>query len=295
MTDTKTAPKNCGVCGKPIIAGYFTYGDYCGTTVCMQCMSKNTWSMCRKCNGTLLDYQHAPTTIDKSMLEDATESDARELFDSTISRLQAELARINAIFELAQSISFSSSAAIRDIKDAVEKLKENADETYIAISRKEARDKGPAGYIKLIPTEVHSSSLGAPELKPFVKPITVDYFSEIKYVLKLIPTELLLRVRLYLHSKKQIVYKMDAEYAEIVSRSGHACDIAFVRVTGYGPLCVAIKTIDNMVHIIYCEPIEYPYTSSRYVDYCEFQYPLSLLKLDIPYPQFGKIKGTWKF
>ena len=88
---------------------------------------------------------------------------------------------------------------------------------------------------------------------------------------------------------------MDAEYAEIVSRSGHACDIAFVRDTGRGPLCVAIKTIDNMVHIIYCEHIEYPYTSSRYIDYCEFQFPLSLLKLDMPPSTFNKIQKIWKF
>ena len=69
MTSTLATNKQCAVCSRKIdTGGYLTFGDYCGHTVCMNCLSKNTWSMCQKCNGSLF----APPTSSKPPKPDET-------------------------------------------------------------------------------------------------------------------------------------------------------------------------------------------------------------------------------
>lgn len=287
---TKTAiSKKCCVCSKQIVAGYFTFGDYCGTTVCMTCMSKNTWSMCRKCNGTLCDYQDLSSTkIDERVLADTPTSEVSALFDVQLAKLKQELGRIKSIHDFAFEIYKSSIVALREIKKAIEGLEKQKKELYIAKTRKDARDKGPSPeYITLVPCNGMAGPHGQTKLMPLVKEVKLSYID--KYDLRLLPKDNHLRVR-----RGSVVYKMDKEFAEIVSRSAAPCDIRVMRSHTHGPLCVAIKTVDNMVHIIYCGEIEYPYKSSRYIGYVESpQYPFESLKLELS-DSFSAVMEKWQ-
>lgn len=291
MASAKPEQKKCGVCSQPITAGYLTFGDYCGTTVCMLCLSKNTWSMCRKCNGTLIDYPPSPATTITSIPEGLTSAGAKELFESTISKLRAEVSRVTAIKNLAHEIFYSSSAKIRKLEDAIEQMEEQSRKELIAKTRKEARDKGSSGYMSLIP--IDSAMDNSQHLEPFRKPFTLEYIDkQVRYELELLPNERQLRVKVFYG--RPVVYKLDAEYAEIIARSGEACDIKIMRSHSCGPICVAIKTRDNLVHILYCGDVEYPYKSSRYIDYDKSTQPLSSLKLELS-DSFRSVMKDWDF
>lgn len=296
-TATSTS-KRCGVCSKQIVAGYFKFGDYCGTTICMACMSKNTWSMCRKCNGTLCDYQDLSSTkIDERVLTDTPTSEINALFDTQLAKLKQELGRIQAIHDLAYSIYSESIKPLREIKATIEELEKQKTETYIAKTRKDARDKGPSTeYITLVPGDDAVESLSEQiKLTPLVKEVKLSYTDDRygykdKYYLRLFPKDNHLRVQC-----GRVVYKMDKEFAEIRLRSGAPCDIRVMRSHTHGPLCVAIKTIDNMVHIIYCGAIEYPYKSSRYIGYVESPpYPFKSLGLELS-DSFRAVMKEWQF
>lgn len=291
MASAKPEQKKCGVCSQPITAGYLTFGDYCGTTVCMRCLSKNTWSMCRKCNGTLIDYPQSPATTITSIPEDLTSSGVKELFESTIIKLRAELARVTAINKLAEKIRYSSAAKIRELEEAVREMETQSQKELIAKTRKEARDEGPAGYVSLSPIDGLEDSIQQ-HLEPFRKSINLEYTNKVKHELNLLPNRQQLRVKVFYG--RPVVYKLDAEYAEIIARSGEACDIAFMQSHSCGPICVAIKTKDNLVHILYCRDIEYPYKSSRYIDYNKSTLPLSSLKLELS-DSFRSVMKDWDF
>jgi hypothetical protein len=290
MASAMSEQKKCGVCSRLITAGYLTFGDYCGTTVCMQCLSKNTWSMCRKCNGTLIDYPQSPATSITVIPEDLTSAGVSELFDTNISKLRAELTRIEDIHKLAEDILHSASMKKHELKTAIEIMEHQSQTELIAKLRKEARDIGHAGYFALIPIDEAPDS--PQKLEQFRKPITVDYIDRKneKHKLKLFPGEKRLRVRV----NDTKTYKMDAEYAEIIARSGEACEIALMQSHICGPVCVAIKTQDNLVHILYCEDIKYPYKSSRYIDYVSVICPLSSVKLELS-DLFCSVMKDWEF
>lgn len=137
--NTTTAQKQCGVCSKPIITGYFTYGDYCGLTVCMQCMSKNTWSMCRKCNGSLLDYSHVPTTVPDSEIEGKSSDEINATYIKAQQKLSEAHERIYTIYKFAHKIVSSAEVAMDAISSADKYLRDAGHRKYIAQRIKEEK------------------------------------------------------------------------------------------------------------------------------------------------------------
>jgi hypothetical protein len=251
--------------------------------------------MCRKCNGTLCDYQDLSSTkIDERVFADTPTSEVSALFDVQLAKLKQELGRIQAIHDLAYEIFNTSFKPLREIKETIEELEKQKAETYVAKTRKDARAKGPLPeYITLVPGDDAVESL--PEqikLTPLLKEVKLSHtdIHRDTYYLMLLPKDNYLRVRC-----GRVVYKMDKEFAEIVSRSGAPCDIRVMRSHTHGHLCVAIKTIDNMVHIIYCGAIEYPYKSSRYIGYVESPpYPFKSLGLELS-EIFRAVMKEWQF
>lgn len=133
---TTPSQKKCGICSKPIIAGYFTYGDYCGTTVCMQCMFKNTWSMCRMCNGTMLDYSHVPTTVTDSELESKTPQEILDTYTEVSCRVRQEHDRITSIRKFARMISDSARLAEAKLDTKLYELRKMGIEKYVEYGRR---------------------------------------------------------------------------------------------------------------------------------------------------------------
>lgn len=72
---------------------------------------------------------------------------------------------------------------------------------------------------------------------------------------------------------------MDTEYKKIIQQSGPACEIKLMEGKDRGPLCVAIKTADSMVHVIYADSLKYPYTASRYLGCTEIALSLDSLSI----------------
>jgi hypothetical protein len=74
---------------------------------------------------------------------------------------------------------------------------------------------------------------------------------------------------------------MEKEYKEIMAQSGPACEIKLMESHKYGPMCIAIKTADKRVHVIYADSLKYPYTASRYLGYIESEHSLDSLILEL--------------
>lgn len=267
--------KKCGICSKPITTGYFTYGDYCGTTVCLVCLSKNTWSMCRKCNGSLFTNTSIPHHVDKSEIAGKSSSEVKTIYWDRLDELQKEHIRLEEIEKYAEEIRRSAHSARYYLERLKTKLYEESIETYTNLCIEEER-VGEFKFFKLISSPDQSSEPHPLEhIKTQVEKV---YMYQPTHTLTLNPSSKTLRVRV--HRRKNVVYKMDHEYRDIVSKHGHACEIELMQSQDFKS-CVAIKTKDGNVHIIYAEEIEYPYEKSRYIGYDETPHSLSSLRLEL--------------
>lgn len=295
---TSVIEKICGICSNPIVAGYLTFGNYCGTTVCMNCLSKNTWSMCRKCNGTLIHYRDTTTTIPPNISVSETE----ELLTASITKLKSELERVQAINRFANSIARSSEIQCQELTKQIDNIEKQFPEVIMELTRKEQRQTNPGTYISLIPnvTDKVSVSADIPE-----QPLTDPEYNITCKINKYLKFELILRVRdrqlrLIIHkmryANKNISseHSLSKEYAEIVARSGQPCDIGFLDSPKDGTKYAAIKTLDGNVHILYCGNITLPHEPSRYVDYVRSPLPLRDLRLVVS-DSFIDEKKFWHF
>ena len=88
-------------------------------------------------------------------------------------------------------------------------------------------------------------------------------------------------------------------YREILAQSGHACEVEFMSLpaqqawkTTWKTICVAIKTKDGNVHVIYADELEYPYTESRYMGKTTSEHTLTSLTLE-PFAYYKYIKPAF--
>ena len=292
--------KQCGVCSKPITTGYFTYGDYCGTTVCIQCMSKNTWSMCRTCNGSLFECKSVTDTIDLAALATKQSHELGEIHDAHIKTLYLEQERIKRIKDFAEQMVKSATKAQYSLEDKIAKLRKEYFAAYINKCKSEY-ESGVLKLFTLTPKHEHSA---APVDLPLVyikTPITKEHIEHTDtytavYTLTLNPSSKTMRVRFRFQDRhKSVVYKMDAEYREILAQSGHVCEIEFMECQAqrdWHTMCVAIKTSDGYVHVIYADELKYPYSESRYIGKTISEHTLTSLRLK-PFIDIRHIKPAF--
>ena len=94
--------KRCKVCSSSITKGYLSFGDFCGHSVCLRCLSKNAWSMCNLCNKSLfiLNTQTKPPPLSADMSFEELE----DIYHKTKAYLAAEESRLENIRMFAYNI-----------------------------------------------------------------------------------------------------------------------------------------------------------------------------------------------
>lgn len=289
--------KICGVCSKPIVDGYMTFGVYYGTIVCIYCLSKNTWTMCRKCNGTLTNCQDTTPTIPAN----ASVSETEELLTVLIAKLKSELERIQAINRLADSIAQSSELKCEDLQMKIDNQEKEYPDVIMELKRKDQRQTNPGKYISLIPTvpqDVPTDGIPEQQITLPEYRVSCDKSKHCNYelILRVHDSKLLLVIHEKRYAKRinTYTYNLSREYAEIVARSGQPCAIGFVSNPKYTITFGAIKTLDGNIHILYCGKISFPYEPSRYVDYVQSPLPLGALSFEVS-DAFIDEKTSWHF
>jgi hypothetical protein len=244
--------------------------------------------MCRKCNGSLFECKSVADTIDLAALTTKQSHEIGDIHDEHIDTLKQEFERIKRIKDFAEQMVKSATKAQYALESKISNLREE----YCAIYINKCKSEYESGVLKLFtltPKDAHSEASTDRPLEHIKIPITKEHISHTNtavYTLTLNPSSKTMRVRFRFQDRhKSVVYKMDTEYREILAQSGHACEVEFMDCLStrqdLHTMCVAIKTMDGYVHVIYADELEYPYTESRYMGKTTSEHTLTSLKLEL--------------
>jgi hypothetical protein len=95
--------------------------------------------MCRKCNGSLLDYSHVPTTVPDSDLEGKSSDEIEVIYIKAQQKLSDAHRRIYTIYKFAHEIVSSAEAAMDAISSADKYSRDAGHRKYIAQRIKEEK------------------------------------------------------------------------------------------------------------------------------------------------------------
>lgn len=87
----------CSCCSKKVNNCYMSFVNQPGYTICLSCLTKNTWSICKNCNGSLFDCKLlTDDNIQPDMTKPIGEIEAE--YNSILIKLDNELTRFNHIY-----------------------------------------------------------------------------------------------------------------------------------------------------------------------------------------------------
>jgi hypothetical protein len=236
----------------------------------------------------LFSYETDIETIDIKALKHLSSEDMLSMYDTLAMKLKHEQERIKRIRDFAELIRMSAMSADYVMNTKICKLRDDTFAAYIDKCKSEF-ESGVLKLFTLTPKHEHSEESTDRPLEHIKIPITKEHISHTNsavYTLTLNPSSKTMRVRFRFQGRhKSVVYKMDTEYREILAQSGHACEVEFMECLStrqdWHTMCVAIKTMDGNVHVIYADDLKYPYTESRYMGKTTSEHTLTSLKLEL--------------
>lgn len=124
----------CTVCSTQIKTGYLTFANFCNYTICLNCLCKNTWSICKKCNGSMFNCNsnsidtNATGPLTQSDTNDTPEQNIEYQYKKAIASLESDIVKFNDINKIARSYVEKSDTILKELTTRLIDLNRKLDE-----------------------------------------------------------------------------------------------------------------------------------------------------------------------